>query len=122
MAVLTKDSKVLKLGVPVLIGSITVNGDQLQFTLPVETLKYRGALMIHAVPNGTLTAFTANVRASLDGGVTFNNIPNGAAVDLATNRISRADVSGLGGVPMELQTASLTFGTATKVDIYLSVG
>ena len=122
MAVLTKDSKVLKLGVPVLIGSITVNGDQLQFTLPVETLKYRGALMIHAVPNGTLTAFTANVRASLDGGVTFNNIPNGATLNFQTTPIQRLDVSGLGGSPMEFQVASLTLGTATKVDIYLLVG
>lgn len=110
---------------PILVGSITLSTDQLNFTMPSgDSYSYRGQLIIEAVPNGTVTTFTANVLAALDGksGPTFNNVPGGSALNFQTTPLQRLDMSGFGAIDVQFAVATLVLGTATKIDIWITCG
>src|SRR5689334_14701585 len=97
---------VLSRSKPVKIGTIVAAGNQFRFAMPSgDSYSYRGQLIIQVIPvGGTVTTDTINVRASLDGGTTFNNVPSGGAIDVNANPITRVDMSGLGAMQCEIQS------------------
>jgi hypothetical protein len=121
LAVVNKQPPLLKVGSPTKIGTITANGDQLRFAIPVECSRWRGQLMLQAVANGTVTTFTANINASIDGS-NYQPLPAQTALNFQTTPLQRIESSGCGGLPVEFQVASLTLGTATAIDIFGHVG
>jgi hypothetical protein len=122
----------LPVGKSVKVGTVTTATDILQFAMSEQSYYHSGALIIQAVPNGTVTTFTAALAMSLDGGVTFStqtgNI-GGATVASTTstltftaNTLQNVAIPGVGGqVSLQFQTTALTLGTATKVDIWMLV-
>lgn len=120
-----------KLGVgrPVKLGSIATATDILQFSLSENSGFHLGSIVFQAIPNGTVTAFTVNIQMSLDGGTTFNiqtgNVgastvaSNTGGLDFGTKQLQNVALPGVGGqLSMQFAAATLTLGTATKIDIW----
>lgn len=132
-------------GKPVLLGLIKTATDVLQFSLPNRTDYHLGHLMVQAVPNGTVTTFTANIAFALNipgtgqlagpaSGVaaTFNSqAPAGgstlasttAGLNFQTTPLFSVALPGIGGqVACQFQAATLTLGTATQIEIWALIG
>lgn len=117
------------------IGSITAAGNQLQFGLSEQSFYHCGSIIIQSVPQapgGTITTFTADIRLSLDGGVTFaaqsavgaaTVASNTAGLNFQTTPLQSIAIPGVGG-ELSLQFVAVTFvlGTATSADIWVLLG
>jgi hypothetical protein len=93
------------------------------FGIPPQSAVWRGQLILQAINRGgTVTAFTANLEISLDGGntwaalataITFGGLP----------AAQRVDVSGCGGNgTLRLNFTTVTLGTGTGADVYAHIG
>jgi hypothetical protein len=92
------------------------------FAIPPQSMNWRGQIVFEAVNRGgTVTALTANLEVSLDGGntwaslltVTFGPLPS----------VQRADASGLGrNGTLRLNFTTVTLGTGTGADLYAHIG
>lgn len=119
------------LGKPTKLGSIATSTDVLQFSMPARTDSHLGHIVFQAIPNGTVTTFTAAVNISLDGGTTYNpQKPAGgttlasdtSALNFQTTPLQSAAMPGVGGShSLQFAAATLTLGTATKIDIWAHV-
>jgi hypothetical protein len=118
-------------GKPTKIGSIATATDVLQFALSEQSFYHCGSIVFQAVPNGTVTTFTANIAISLDGGTTFATqigttpatvASTTAAINFQTQPLQNVAIPAVGGqISLQFQAATLTLGTATKIDIWALV-
>ena len=103
--------------------SRATSGEGSIFTLPAESGRFNGKLILQAVPTppgGTITAIAVKVEISLDGGLTFGDFAT--ALDLATGP-KGVDVGGLGaGAQLRIESTTFTLGTAPGIDIYAIAG
>lgn len=120
-------------GRPVKLGSITAATDQFQFSISENSGYHLGSLIFQIVPQpagGTITALTTNIAISLDGGTTFDpqtgNVgastvaSSTGALDFHTNHCQNVAMPGVGGqISLRWNTQTLTFGTATSVDLWV---
>lgn len=93
------------------------------FAIPPQSSVWRGALILEAVNRGgSVTAFTANLEVSLDGGVTWGVLVTAITFG-ALPAVQRVDVSGCGGVgTLRLNFTTVTLGTGNGADVYAHVG
>lgn len=116
------------------LGSITTQGDQLQFSLSTDSYPHCGSVIFQIVPvaaNGTITTFTVNIQISLDGGVTFDNqaaagaatvASNTAGINFQTGHLQSVALPGVGGeAVLQFVAATLTLGTATSIKVFASM-
>lgn len=117
-------------GRPTKIGSIATATDILQFALSEPSFYHSGSVVFQVVPNGTVTTFTANIAISLDGGTTFNvqtgNVGTAtvasttSGLNFQTAPLQNVALPGVGGqISVQFQAATLTLGTATKIDVWV---
>lgn len=119
-------------GKPTKIGSIATVTDILQFSLSENSGYHLGSIVFQAIPNGTVTTFTVNINVSLDGGTTFNTqtgnvgaatiASNTSGLNFQTGPLQNVAMPGIGGqCSLQFAAATLTLGTATKIDIWALV-
>lgn len=114
-------------GKATLLGTITANGDQLQFSLAPFSFEHSGSILIQVIGNGTITTLTADIQISLDGGTTFNAqtaagsatvASNTAAINFQTGPLQSIALPGVGGeASLQFVVKSLAFGTATSAKV-----
>lgn len=92
------------------------------FGIPPQSSIPRGTLWFEAINRGgTVTALTANLEASFDGGITWASTQTITFGALPS--IQSSNVSGLGGNgTMRLNFTTVTLGTGTGADIYAHIG
>lgn len=93
------------------------------FGIPPQSSVPRGTIWFEAVNvGGSVTALTANLETSLDGGTTF--VTTGQTITFgALPSIQSANISGLGGNGcLRLNFTTVTLGTGTGANIYAHVG
>lgn len=111
-----------------LLGTITTAGDQLQFSLAPDSYVHSSSVIFQAIPiGGTITTFTADVRISLDGGVTFNPqkaagaatvASNTAAIDFVAGPLESVALPGVGAeAVLQFVAATFVLGTGTGATI-----
>lgn len=118
-------------GKSTLLGSITTQGDQLQFSLSSESYPHLGSVIFQIIPvaaGGTITTLTVNIQISLDGGTTFDNqvaagaatvASNTAAINFQTGHLQSVALPGVGGeAVLQFVAATLTLGTATSFKVF----
>lgn len=119
-------------GRPTLLGLIKASTDVLQFSLSENSGYHLGSIIFQAVPNGSVTTFTANVAISLDGGTTFNiqtgNVGSAtiasttSGLNFQTAPLQNVAMPGVGGqCSLQFQAASLTLNSATQIAIWALV-
>jgi hypothetical protein len=133
----------LTMGRPWPIGTLVNALDEIQFSITAGETGM-GSMVLHFLPNGTITAGTAQLRVSLDGGATFHvqsGAVGGSSMASTTGASAIAGSTDLNiaaapdGTLMNLQIPSVgdsvslrirlvtvTYGTATKIVVWGLVG
>ncbi len=115
----------IDLGTPSIVFNRATTGSGDVFTLPNESRRYHGALILQGIGRigaapGTITALVVDLEVSLDNEVTWNKLVTG--ITLSTLAISVA-VAGLGGgARLRLTSTTFTLNSATSMVIYAHAG
>jgi hypothetical protein len=115
----------IDLGFPTDVFNRTAAGSGNSFSLPNESGRYHGAMILQAIGRigaapGTITALVVDLEVSLDGGTTWNKLVTG--ITLSTLAIS-VNVAGLGtGATLRLTSTTFTLNTATSIVVYANAG
>ena len=93
------------------------------FGVPPQSSVWRGQLILEGVPvGGTVTALTANLEISLDGGNNWGVLVTGITFG-ALPAAQRVDISGTGGNgTLRLNFTTVTLGTGTGANVFAHIG